>query len=265
MHTLRVKATVAVLAILLSHQSVNAEVHFSIINSKLTTETGTVTIALENDIPVAGIQLDLNDTENLLAVDTIRISDRAETWKAHYIELPNGDLRVLAFVDTEVSTVPTQIDSGSGDLFEVDFTKTEETSVDSIALSFAEIILSDMSGNGIEGEGTGGYMVDLTTGTPDDITELPLNFELNQNYPNPFNASTNIPFALPKATSVKLTIYNLLGQEVKTFRLGELQPGVHSVRWDGTSASGLHVESGMYFYQVIAGNFVQTKKMVLLK
>lgn len=265
MRIIKITVTVVALAFLLANQPVNAEVNFSIINGEYTEQAGAMTISMSNDVPVAGIQFDVTDEGDLFAVDSVYLSDRAENWKAHYIELPNGDLRVLAYVDLDFSTTPTEIDSGGGALFEVDFTKTEETSLDSVPVSLSEIILSDVNGNGIDAAGSDGFLIDQTVGVSDQVTDIPAEFALNQNYPNPFNATTNIPFALPKSAQVKLTIYNLLGQEVKSFRLGETQAGVHSVRWDGANAAGVQVESGIYFYQIVAGNFTQTKKMVLLK
>ncbi len=89
---------------------------------------------------------------------------------------------------------------------------------------------------------------------------LPDNFELQQNYPNPFNPATNIPFSLPKESFVSLIIYDIRGREVSRLVQEVRQPGTYSVPWD---AGG--VSSGIYFYQLMAGGFVETKKMVLLR
>ncbi|MCI0705993.1 MAG: T9SS type A sorting domain-containing protein [Ignavibacteriae bacterium] len=88
---------------------------------------------------------------------------------------------------------------------------------------------------------------------------------LDQNYPNPFNPSTKIQFSLLKAADVSLKIYNMLGQEVAEIMHEKLNPGAHIYEWDGTSREGKPVASGMYFYRLTAGQFVETKKMVLLK
>ncbi|MCB9088176.1 MAG: S8 family serine peptidase [Calditrichae bacterium] len=90
-------------------------------------------------------------------------------------------------------------------------------------------------------------------------------FELAQNYPNPFNPTTTIQYSLPEATQVRLDIYNMTGQKVRTLVSGGMEAGQHSVQWDGTNEFGEKVTSGMYIYRIVAGDFVQTRKMVLLK
>ncbi len=95
---------------------------------------------------------------------------------------------------------------------------------------------------------------------------LPEHFALFENYPNPFNPSTTIRYELPKSVPVQLTIHNLLGQRVRTLINGATKaPGVYSIVWDGRDNAGLPVASGVYFYRLKAGNFVKTKKMLLLK
>lgn len=96
-------------------------------------------------------------------------------------------------------------------------------------------------------------------------TQVPLRFELNQNYPNPFNPKTKIEYKIPRIARVTLKIYNILGQEIKTIVDNELQPGSYQIIWDGTNNYNVHVSSGIYIYQIRAGNFVQTKKMIFLR
>jgi hypothetical protein len=96
-------------------------------------------------------------------------------------------------------------------------------------------------------------------------SNLPTVYSLDQNYPNPFNPTTTISFALPKAGKVQLSVFNLLGQEVKTLVNGDLAAGNNSIVWDGTNDHGQSVASGIYFYRIAAGDFSQTKKMMMLK
>jgi hypothetical protein len=90
--------------------------------------------------------------------------------------------------------------------------------------------------------------------------DVPMGFSLVQNYPNPFNPSTTVEFALPHAGFVTLKVYNVLGEEVGTLIAGNRAPGTFKATWD---ASGL--PSGIYFYRLTAGEYVQTKKAVLMR
>jgi hypothetical protein len=92
------------------------------------------------------------------------------------------------------------------------------------------------------------------------IDNLPTKFGLDQNYPNPFNPSTEIRFALPQDSRVSLKVYNSLGQEVQTLIDGETPAGYHTARFDAG-----RIASGVYFYRLQAGNFIETRKMMLVK
>ena len=89
---------------------------------------------------------------------------------------------------------------------------------------------------------------------------LPHNYTLQQNYPNPFNPSTTIEFSIPKEELVTLRIYNLLGQEVATLVSENLQAGNYNFSWNASSLAG-----GIYLYELKAGAFTQTKKLILMK
>jgi len=94
----------------------------------------------------------------------------------------------------------------------------------------------------------------------DDLSSTPDVFNLHQNYPNPFNPVTTIEYSLPKSSEVSLIIYNIVGQEVARLIDGVQQAGNHNIKWDASNVS-----SGVYIYRFRAGDFVQTRKMVLLK
>jgi len=96
-------------------------------------------------------------------------------------------------------------------------------------------------------------------------SSLPESYELLQNYPNPFNPETEIRFQLPETNHVVLRIFNTLGQEIRTLANGQYEAGYHSVHWDSKDNNGNPVSSGVYLYQLHAGNFSQVKKMILLR
>ncbi len=96
----------------------------------------------------------------------------------------------------------------------------------------------------------------------EDRSQFPSAFVLHQNYPNPFNPETNISFDLPKNSFVTLKIFNLIGQEVATIVNTQLEAGRHAYKVSGEQFG---LSSGMYLYQLKAGNYVRTKKCILLK
>jgi hypothetical protein len=91
-------------------------------------------------------------------------------------------------------------------------------------------------------------------------SEKPTNFSLSQNYPNPFNPFTNIKFSIPKDGNVSLKVYDVLGNEVTTFVNGFMRAGVYNAEFDGSRLS-----SGIYLYTLRTADFLQTKKMILMK
>jgi len=96
-------------------------------------------------------------------------------------------------------------------------------------------------------------------------SESEFNLDLYQNYPNPFNPTTSMEFSLPRQGLVRIEIFNILGQKVRTAVDEDLKAGRHFVEWDGTDDSGREVSSGIYFYKLEAGDLTQTKKMVLIR
>jgi hypothetical protein len=92
-----------------------------------------------------------------------------------------------------------------------------------------------------------------------NLNNKPANFSLS-NYPNPFNPTTMIKFGIPKDVLVKITVYDLLGREINTLINEFKTAGFYEVRFDGTNLA-----SGLYFYKIEAGSYIQTKRMLLLK
>jgi hypothetical protein len=105
-----------------------------------------------------------------------------------------------------------------------------------------------------------GSNVSPVVGISNNGGEVPNAFSLSQNYPNPFNPTTNIKFAIPQASFVTLKVYDMLGREVASLISEEMTAGSYTVDWNA-----LNFTSGVYFYKISAGNFTDTKRMVLIK
>ena len=103
----------------------------------------------------------------------------------------------------------------------------------------------------------------FTTGTIGIlITEnvIPIYYKLYTNFPNPFNPQTKIKFDIPKASTVKIVVYDVMGREVQTLVNESLKPGTYEASFDGSQLT-----SGVYFYKISAGDFSETKKMLIVK
>lgn len=106
---------------------------------------------------------------------------------------------------------------------------------------------------------------DVITGFAADEGEITPAFAVEPNYPNPFNPSTTIRFQLPRAGDVRLVIYNLMGQPVRTLLSARAPEGVHKQVWDGRDDRGKEVSSGVYIYRLTTKDFTESRKMVLIR
>jgi len=128
----------------------------------------------------------------------------------------------------------------------------------------AGLITSSYSVNGATAKNGPTYGASSVTDV-ETREEIPVSFDVEQNYPNPFNPSTTIKYSLPQATYVTVKIYDILGSLVNTIVNSEMPAGKHKVVWNGDNSFGAKVVSGPYFYQVISGNNIISKKMLLVK
>lgn len=158
----------------------------------------------------------------------------------------------VATVDPDQNSIPLRLDDGTGDQGVTHII----TGPNTFAPMFDD---TDTQGqNGVWNRIV--YGVALINSAEDDLASSPNRFVLDQNYPNPFNPSTTINFSLPEASEVTLKVFNTLGQEVSTLLNTRMNSGQHSVNWNAIGMS-----SGIYYYQLRAGDFFQTKQMMLLK
>jgi hypothetical protein len=123
-------------------------------------------------------------------------------------------------------------------------------------------IIIGVAGDDDNGENSGSAYIynGFVVGIENEQTEIPISFKLEQNFPNPFNPSTIIKFSLPSSSYATLKIYNAIGEEVASLLDKDLTTGIYEIEW---SAAGL--PSGIYFYRLQAGDFLETKKMILMK
>lgn len=156
------------------------------------------------------------------------------------VELQQGNNDYHNFWDSSLENEPIRIQTGN--------------SFDKIIgiqyFSFSNYKLVPRTNNDFEG---------MTTSVEDEVLTAD-NFALAQNYPNPFNPSTVIEFSIPMTGKVSLKIYDILGQEVMSLLNNEMNRGVHRVNFDASKLS-----SGIYFYTLQSGNYIQSKKMMLIK
>ncbi|MDP3148365.1 MAG: T9SS type A sorting domain-containing protein [Ignavibacteria bacterium] len=140
------------------------------------------------------------------------------------------------------------------------------TTTDSTPVKYASITFIDQSDSTkkyfTNTDTSGNYQLSVITNLKDETPSLPQSFELMQNYPNPFSEETNIPYKLNEETNASVTIYNILGQAVKSFKSLEQAGGMHGVTWDGRDEFGKKVSTGVYFYRLLARGETQVKKMI---
>ena len=103
-------------------------------------------------------------------------------------------------------------------------------------------------------------VINAVSSTITQITEIVTGYEISQNYPNPFNPSTKIRFSIPSSEFVTLKIFNELGKEVESLVSSKLSAGTYEADWNAAN-----LNSGVYYYRLQAGSFLQTRKMLLVK
>lgn len=212
--------------------------------SQIAEEDGNrLSIDIDSDIELGGLQIEISDPVGFLNIsnpDGGILSSNMEIIEGH-----SGTGYKFGLVSMDGSGF---INSGQGSVFSATYSGTDQISISSIHLF-------DSRGNEVA----------LKYGLRPTLNPLPARFDLSQNYPNPFNPVTTIKYAMPSPGHVRLTVINILGQQVKQLIDTEQSAGLYEVVWDGTNSSGNMVASGVYFYKIKTESFTETKKMVLLK
>jgi hypothetical protein len=172
----------------------------------------------------------------------------------------------VALDDIQLGMTPLWISSSSTGTIQHQAVETFEFSISTAGLSdgnySASVVVEDVY-QSLSDTLEVNLTVDGALGTDSGV--IPEEFVLHQNYPNPFNPSTDIKFSLPSTEKVHLVVYDLLGNVVREMVNEDLNAGMYTYKWLGENQNGSKVSAGMYFYQIQAGSFIQTRKMILLK
>ena len=229
-------------------QNIGAQVSLAI-DQPLPIDDGTITvpITVTNDSELAGYEIHLEyDSEQLI------FAGASGTDGAKLVANADGDRIHIAWVDVNNPVKP----SVGEVLVNLNFT-TGESSADYLSFTFDNVLAVNRDGQL--------YRVNVSDGEVDGGSAMPKQFSLAQNHPNPFNPVTQISYSLAHDAHVRIDVFNITGQLVKTLVDGHVEAGEHTIIWDSKDGHGDGVASGIYFYKIKADQFTATKKMVLLK
>ncbi len=206
---------------------------------------------------VAALQMQIEYDPDTYYTGMLELADEVKHFAMQYRDDRAGTIRMVLY-NFKPGTDGNQIPSGISDIVKIPVTARRDVSADDdISIRVAQAHLSNANAEEIP---VAGNQIDV----------LPTSFTLYQNYPNPFNPSTRIDFDISAGNSgglqqVKLEVFNILGRKVQTLVDEKMDPGRHTVTWDGDSGDGRPVATGIYFYRLEVGDTHKTKKMLLLK
>jgi len=149
-------------------------------------------------------------------------------------------------------------DRGTWSIYTTENSRLVDDRVRTVTIDHNNVVWAGTDG------GITSFYKELETGV-EETMERPVGIDISGNFPNPFNASTTIEFTLPASENVSLVICNVLGQRVRRLIDGRFTPGRHAVRWDGLDDDGMSVSSGVYLAFLMAGQTVETHRMLFLK
>ena len=216
-----------------------------------------IVIEMDNGVPVKGIQFNLLDGVDYLSIVSVNGLGRASDFTFVGNEV-NGQSMVLG-----VNFSGLEIPAGTGEILEIYVMVSPSAPLGPLPISISQLIVAAEGGIPLPSNG-GEAIFNSVTGVEEN--ELPTAFGLAQNFPNPFNPTTTIEYSVPEASDIRVGIYNLLGQEIRTLAVGDHQPGFYTTMWDGLNQNGIRVESGVYLYRMSSTTgYSATKKLVLLK
>ncbi|MBC8401851.1 MAG: choice-of-anchor J domain-containing protein [Candidatus Marinimicrobia bacterium] len=225
--------------------------------------TGSFDIFIQNQVAVYALELDLIDMPDYLTVTDIStipggpfasgIIDGSSG------EVGDGTVHISAF-ELATGIVPTM-----AGILRVNFEVNPNYPVNEpLMVMITETLAADQNFQALNSMSSG-YLMFSPVVAVDEQPVIPEKFALHANYPNPFNPVTRIRYDLSEVSQVKLTIYDMLGREVRTLVNGVQQPGQVEITWDGADQFGRTLSAGVYLYRIQANKNVATRKMILLK
>lgn len=227
----------------------NGEALFEIMTTSFANSYPTLDVALRYEGDVQGAQFTLRYDNNLIS-----LGDPVLTVEGPSIftkETAPGEVTVLIInLNGDYLNLP------EGSLVTFPVEKADERMTGKMQFDFISTIAAGPFGQDIP---------TASKSTSIDLDAIPDTYALHQNFPNPFNPTTSIRFDLKDEGTVNISVYNLLGQRVKTLVNTDLTAGYHEVIWNGTNEQGAPVGAGVYIYSLSSEYFNQTRKMILLK
>ena len=201
-----------------------------------------ITVYLDSRVGIRGAQMEFNN----VADDASNLVINTDLGQGYYLQV-NEILRTLMYDRLAVK----YIEAGEHFMADMPFYIANPE-----AITLDKLILVDINTQRV---------MKIEVNIIYEQAPVPLDYILFQNYPNPFNPSTSVKFQVPQTSDVTIKVYDMLGQEVRTLFTGEVLRGNYTVEWDGLSDAGQQMSSGSYIYRMIAGEFMQAKKMVYVK
>jgi hypothetical protein len=238
-----------------------------------------VPISVIHDEKLAAMDIPLEWTPGVTLKEVSFAETRVDYFDIKIANIDEANNRVLIGLISMVFAPKDELEPGNGEIAYLTFTKDDSELTEFEVTPFTttnpghslSLVYNDWSSGkprvahvNPEVEGN---PIDLTNAKPVPGSEpnVPTHYSLDQNYPNPFNPSTTLAYSLKEAGHVTVSIFNVLGQNVKTLVNEYQDAGFYTKIWDGHDDSGSEVASGIYFYRIKAGDFSDIKKMVLMK
>ncbi|MBN1542260.1 T9SS type A sorting domain-containing protein [candidate division KSB1 bacterium] len=250
----------AVVAVLLTAAASAETVTLSVASGtgKLGSDENVLSIRLQNAVPVGGIQLRMADIPDFLVPDSVVMTARTEKFVASYSDTL-GFMTILLW-----SMSRSLIEAGEGEVLKIYCRIPESARPETVTITIFQddLIVVDGSNNRLPVQVENGNFIITSVSQPSSV---PGCYSLRQNYPNPFNPTTFIPFSLARDGEIRMEIFNTLGQRVALLADGFLTAGEHSVVWNGRDQYGHVLPGGNYFYRLQAGDFTETRSLLLLK